>query len=78
MVIKAKHRLTGRVFAIKHIQKPFKNAYKTKQVLREIQILRHLTQMEENVHTTKLYDILHSDDLKDIFLVIDYMKTDLR
>ena len=70
--------MTGKIFAIKHIKKPFQSAYTTKSILREIQIMRHLTQMEGNVHTTKLYDILHTDDLSDIFLVMDYMETDLR
>ena len=34
--------------------------------------------MEENVHTTKLYDIVHSEDLSHIFLVMDFMDTDLK
>ena len=33
--------------------------------------------MDENVHTTKLYDILHTDDFSHIFLVMDFMTTDL-
>lgn len=77
-VIKAVHKLSGKKYAIKCIKNSFETFYVAKRVLREIQILRHLTQMKGNVHTTKLHDILHSEDFSHIFLVMDYMESDLK
>ena len=33
--------------------------------------------MKENIHTTKLYDVISTDDFSHIFLVMDYMVSDL-
>lgn len=38
-----------------------KNEYMTRKVLREITILRKLTEMDENIFTTKLIDIILPD-----------------
>ncbi|MFN9903320.1 MAG: protein kinase domain-containing protein [bacterium] len=39
-VVKAYHRITGQIVAIKHISNPFENIYSAKKVLREISFLR--------------------------------------
>jgi serine/threonine protein kinase len=56
------------------------NAYEFKKVLREVQILRMLSEMENNVFTTKLIDIIipSEKDSDTIFLVMDYMPFSLR
>ena len=34
--------------------------------------------MEENVHTVKILDLIISEDMKDVFIVINYFDKDLR
>ena len=80
-VVQAKHRLTGTPVAIKLIKDIFKNEYDSKKIVREIQILRQFTQMENNCHTTKIYDIItpkNMENLDYIFIVMEFMQTDLK
>lgn len=49
-----------------------------KRTLSEVMILRHLTEMKENVHTTKILDIIVSDDCSNIFIVMNYISNDLK
>ena len=46
--------------------------------MREVQIMRHLTQMKNNKHTIQLYDIISDQEMTSIFLVMEYMPMDLR
>ena len=80
VVVRAKHRIQKHVVAIKFIRTSFKDGedYVLKKVLREIQILRHLTQMKENVHTVKILDLIVSEDMHDIFIVMNYFCSDLK
>ena len=85
MVSKAIHKATGETVAIKKIPINFKHEYQTKKVLREIMILRQLSQMKKNVFTVLLYDIYISEEaietiskLKEVFLVMEFVKYDLR
>ena len=39
--------------------------------------MRHLSAMKENVHTVKMSDIIVSPDLKDFFIVMNYVENDL-
>lgn len=66
--------------AIKHVQASFKEEehYVLKKVLREIQILRHLTEMKENVHTVKILDLIVSEDMTHIFIVMNHLESDLK
>ena len=57
-VIKAKHRETGKVCAIKHIKDVFYNIYEAKKVLREIHILRKLSAETSNLFMVKLLDVI--------------------
>ena len=83
-VVQAKHRKTGQEVAIKLINNIFKNEYDSKKIVREIQILRQFTQMENNNYTTKIFDIItpksiHGmDNLNYIFIVIEFMQTDMK
>jgi serine/threonine protein kinase len=83
-VVRGKHRVSGQIFAIKHIKNVFSSPYYCKTILREIEIMRKFTQMENNFFTTKLYDIVlpisqESDlsTLSSIFLIMDYVPLDL-
>lgn len=51
-----------------------KSAYQYKKVLREIKIMRLLSLMKENVHTVKIEDIYVSDNMKEIFIVMNYVE----
>ena len=80
MVVRAKHRTTKNLVAIKYVKTSFEEGenYIFKKVLREIQILRHLTEMKENVHTVKILDLIVSEDMKSIFIVMNYISSDLK
>ena len=54
---KARCRKSGNTYAIKLIQNVFYSSYETKKILREIQILRHLSNIEHNIFTVKLHDV---------------------
>ena len=58
LVIKAKHRESGKVCAIKHIKDVFYNIYEAKKVLREIHILRKLSLETSNLFLVKLLDVI--------------------
>jgi serine/threonine protein kinase len=57
-VVKAIHRETKIVVAIKKIDCGFMDLGFMKYVLREVSIMRQLTQMEQNIYTPKIWDIL--------------------
>ena len=86
-VIRAEHRITKEVVAIKMIYCDLRRVTDCRNVLREIQIMQQFTKMKGNVFTTKLKDIIIDEqynsiqtinDLPAIFLVMDYHKLDLR
>jgi|TARA_B110001450_G_C17528093_1_gene443468 serine/threonine protein kinase len=74
-VVHAKSRATGQEVAIKLINGAFKNSYDTKKIVREIQILRQLSQMPNNQFTTKIFDIITppNGELNYIFIVMEHM-----
>jgi len=60
-----------------------KNSIELIYIVREIEILHQLSQMENNIFTTKLVDILIEKEQKDpafrhIFLVMDFCDSDLQ
>lgn len=77
-----RHRITKKEYAVKYIKDFTKHEALSLATLREVIILRKLTQMSSaNVFTTKLHDIIIAGDksnFKSIFLVMDYMPGDLR
>lgn len=79
-VFKAQHKTTKRVYAIKQISNIFSSLYSFKKLIREIQILKQLSQMEGNIFTTKLYDVIIPEDenFTEIFLVLSFTAKDLR
>jgi len=52
------HLVTEKILVIKLIVKPFQNEYKGRQVYREIKILNRLSEFNNNVFTSTLYDII--------------------
>ena len=57
-VVKAKHKVTNEIVSIKMIKDCFANIHRVRMLLRELMILRKLTEMEDNIFTTKLYDVI--------------------
>ena len=58
------------------IEKIFEDEYEAIKVIREVQILRHFTQMKSNKYTTRVLDVVHKDS--NLFIVMDYMDSDLK
>jgi len=58
-VVRAKDKKTGAIVAIKLIKNIFRCVYSARLVLREIFILRKLSEMEENIFTVKLVDVIY-------------------
>jgi len=65
-VVHAKHRTTGRDVAIKLLSNIFQCPYATKKVVREVQILRLFTQMNNNIYVPKLYDVIAPTDFEEM------------
>lgn len=57
-VIKAKSKETGEIVAVKLIKNIFKCVYQARLAYREIFILRKLSEIDGNIYTTKLIDII--------------------
>lgn len=86
-VVKARDLKTGQAVAIKLIRNVFRNSYESRKVLREIMILRQLTEMQDNVFTPRLLDILipaknsetasPAEKFNDIFLVMECVDMNL-
>jgi serine/threonine protein kinase len=82
-VVQAKCVTTGKMVAIKFIQDVCHTDYDCVKVIREIVLMRRLSQIEHNTHTAKLLDlIIPPKDLNDgkfgIFLVMEFSDMDLR
>ena len=79
-VVHAKSKATGKEVAIKLISGIFRHNYDSKKIIREIQILRQLSQMPNNQFTTKIFDIITppNGDMSFIFIVMEHMQTDLK
>ena len=83
-VVKATHRETKNVFAIKRICfDPSKETH-LRKIIREITLLRKLSEQKLNVYTTRLYDVLYQpasqndgETLDVIFLVLEYCDYDI-
>ena len=56
--MKVKKNSTNQIYAAKLFEKPFQNQTTARQALREIKLLRKLTQILPNDFTASMYDIL--------------------
>ena len=81
-VFKVKQINTGQIFAVKLLTNIFKDKYQARIVLSEIKILRELSDLKDNVFTTKVHEIILPEDLNPssdnpidyIFIVMDYIQ----
>ena len=76
-VMKAKDIAVGDFVAIKHITDFSDHQYICTRVLREIKIMKALQTLHPSFFTT-LLDIIVSKDCKDVFLVMELERTDIR
>ena len=73
--MKCQNRLTGEKVAIKLIEQNQQSYYSSVKIIREIKILRKLSE-DNYMHTTRLLDIITPDE-DSIFLVMTLGKMDL-
>jgi len=74
IVWKVRDKESNEIFALKKIFGAFQNATDAQRTFREIIFLQELTD-HENIIT--LLDVMKADNDKDIYLVFEYMETDL-
>jgi serine/threonine protein kinase len=74
VVWKARQRKSGRIVALKKVFDAFQNQTDAQRTFREVLYLRHL-QGHDNV--IKLVSVLKSHNKKDLYLVFEYMESDL-
>ena len=60
--MQARHKGSGKMVAIKFLTGLFKDIYEAKKQLRELSILRQFSKMENNVYTSKILDLIVSND----------------
>lgn len=80
-VYKVKHRESKKEFAAKYIKDFINNDTVARYMVREIIILRKLTNMQSNIFSTQLYDILlagDEDSFKSVFLIMELQSGDLK
>jgi len=77
-VFSAVHKDTGKRVAIKYIKNALEHSVLAMQLVREIQILRKLSEMDQD-HATKIYDLFLYEDKKrtSIFIVMEYVENTL-
>ncbi len=82
-VVLVRHKATQRFFAMKIVDLVFDNILDTKNILKEIVVLRH---MSKNKHFPKIKEIFVDEGetlgkfppFNTIYIVMEYMETDLR
>ena len=84
-VVKAQCVQTSELVAIKYIQGAFKSLRQSKAVLREISILRQLSQMHNNIFTVKVLDVIVPGSMGDnyilsdgLFIVMEFVEYDFQ
>ena len=66
-----------RTVAIKFIDDIFKDTYVAKKTIREIQIMRKLSEIKDNSYTVRLFDVITNDELSHVFIVMEHLQMDL-
>ena len=74
IVWKATDRKTRQTVALKKIFDAFQNATDAQRTFREIMFLQ---EMADHEHIIRLTNVLKADNDRDIYLVFEYMETDL-
>lgn len=82
-VVKATQKSKNKTVAIKYIADAFENIHSVKRVYREIAILRRLSNMEDNIFTIKLLDVIipekenKEENPEGVFLIMSHVNQDL-
>ena len=79
-VILARHRMSRKIYAVKHLENVMQSKIKAKMAVRELQIMAKLSKIEKNVFTTKVHEVVIAGDpqtFSSIFIVMDYFEQDL-
>jgi mitogen-activated protein kinase 15 len=74
IVWRAQSKQTKEVVALKKIFDAFQNATDAQRTFREIHLLREMSSHE---HIIRLHSVLKADNDRDIYLIFEYMETDL-
>ena len=74
MVFKARDKKTNEIVALKKCFDAFQNVTDSKRTYREIMLLQELNGHENIIH---LLNVIRSENDKDIYLVFEYMESDL-
>lgn len=77
VVVSAHDTLTGRKVAVKKIPNVFDDLDRAKRCLREVRLVRHFGRHHHVVGLIDLIEPTSRDDFEDLYLVMEYMETDL-
>ena len=82
-VIKGVCKKTHRDVAIKFIQNVCESEYDCVKVIREVQLMRRLSEIPGNTHTIELIDLLlcpkdRNNSMLGLFIVMEYFDSDLK
>ena len=77
-VLKAMHRETKQIVAIKLIKNIFSDSYQARKTLREIKILRKLSRIPNNLFTTALLDIILPENVYSFKEDVEIMQEELK
>lgn len=77
IVWKSSDRKSNEIVALKKIFDAFQNATDAQRTFREIMFLQELNAGKGHENIVRLMNVLKADNDKDIYLVFDYMETDL-
>ena len=84
-VVKARHRETKQIVAIKKIDCDFGMASELQYLASEVTIMRQLTEMDDNIFTPKLLDVIipkkNAENIiltKEVFLVMEILNVDYK
>ena len=83
MVVKARCRKNKEEVAIKYVNCKNNDVIEYKNIIRELQLLTQFSEIDKNIFTTKLHDVIiiqeeKSAKIKGIFFVMEYMPNDLK
>ena len=78
--MKATNINTGQTVAIKLIKNVFESRSVIRYIVSEVQVMRQLSQMNNNFFTVKLLDLLliPFECKENLFIVMEYLQSDLR
>ena len=75
-----RERATGKDYALKYIKDIFSSETMARYLTRELEIMKQLTSMSQNIFTTKVHDIVlggQPESFDSIFVVMNLGENDL-